>query len=112
MSKKFYTARDAAKHFGAVVEEAEYDPVVVHRHGRPHAVIIGWRRFQDYRKAYDDAFEARQVRLLELRLQAIIAGKLGVNDRLHALLERLKKGEVGLGELSKYEKDESESPIT
>lgn len=108
MSKKFYTARDAAKNFGAVVEEAEYDPVVVRRHGRPHAVIIGWRRFQDYRKAYDDAFEERQIRLLELRLQAIVAGKLGINDRLHALLERLKKGEIGLSELSVYEKDKSQ----
>jgi len=99
MRKTFYSARDAAKNFGALVEAADAEPVIVHRHGRPHAVVLSARLFKDYKKAYDEAFEDRQIRLLELRLEAAMAGKLGTSYRARTLGERLRKGLVRLDEV-------------
>jgi len=98
MRAKFYSARDAAKNFGEVMEAADIGPVMIRRHGRPRAAVIGWRLFEEYKKAYDDAFDERQIRLLELRLSAALAGKLGTSDRIRALAERLKRGEAALSD--------------
>jgi len=94
MRDKYYSAREAAQHFGEVMEAADVAPVMIRRHGRPRAAVIGWRLFEEYKKAYDEAFDDRQVRLLELRLEAALAGKLGTCDRIRALAERLKNGEA------------------
>ncbi|MEK7264667.1 MAG: hypothetical protein AAB227_01085 [Pseudomonadota bacterium] len=96
MRFKYFSARDAAKNFGALMEAAEVEPVMIRRHSRPRAAVLGWRLFEDYKKAYDEAFDARQVRLLELRMQALIEGKLGTDHRIRALGERMKKGLVSL----------------
>ena len=92
MQFKAFSARDAAKNFGALMDAADEEPVMIRRHSRPRAAVIGWRLFEQYKKAYDDAFDERQIRLLELRLQAAIDGKLGTSYRARALGERLKKG--------------------
>lgn len=99
MRNNFYSARDAAKNFGALVEAADVEPVTVYRHGRPHAVVLSARLFKDYRKAYDEAFEERQIRLLELRLQALMEGKLGKSLRARTLGERLKNGLASLDDV-------------
>lgn len=106
MRTKFYSARDAAKNFGAVMEAAENAPVMIRRHGRPRAVVIGWRLFEEYKKAYDDAFDERVLHLLELQLEAAIEGKLGTADRIHALTKRLMEGEAGLSDKTPTEKRE------
>jgi prevent-host-death family protein len=98
MRAKFYSARDAAKNFGEMLEAADAEPVIVRRHGRPRAAVIGWRLFEHYKKAYDDAFDERQIDLLELRLKAVAEGKLGRSDRARALGERLKRGEAMLSD--------------
>ena len=108
MRKTFYTARDAAKNFGALVEDADARPVTVYRHGRPHAVVLSARLFEDYRKAYDEAFDDRQIRIFELRLQALMEGKLGKSYRASALGERLKKGLASLDDVPMPEPANSE----
>lgn len=92
MKLRAFSARDAAKNFGALMDAADEGPVIIRRHTRPRAAIIGWRLFEQYKKAYDAAFEERQVRLLELRLQALTEGKLGTSYRARTLGERLKNG--------------------
>ncbi len=85
-----YTASDAAKSFGEVLEAADLDPVIIRRHGRPRAAIIGWRLYERYRQAYDAAFEQRQLALLETSLNALVDGKLGRGQRALALVQRLR----------------------
>lgn len=99
MRSRFFSARDAAKNFGELLEAADAEPVIVRRHGRPRAAVIGWRLFQSYKKAYDDAFDERQLDLLELRLKAVAEGRLGRSDRARALGERLKRGEAMLSDV-------------
>ncbi|OFX05807.1 MAG: hypothetical protein A3E78_10140 [Alphaproteobacteria bacterium RIFCSPHIGHO2_12_FULL_63_12] len=108
MRKIFYSARDAAKNFGALVEAADVEPVTVKRHGRPHAAVLSWRLFKDYKKAYDEAFEERQLRLLELRLEAAMEGKLGTSYRARTLAERLKNGLASLDDVPMPDKAEQE----
>ncbi len=91
-----FSARDAAKTFGAVLDAADDDPVVVHRHGRPRAVVMGWSLYQRYKKAYDDAFDARQIVYLEQSLKALVEGRLGRSNRALALAERLRAGDRGI----------------
>lgn len=99
MGLNFWSARDAAKNFGALMDAAEQEPVIVRRHSRPRAAVLGWRLFEEYKKAYDEAFDARQIRLLELRMQAAIEGKLGTSYRARALGERLKNGRASLDDV-------------
>lgn len=108
MRNNFYSARDAAKNFGALVEDADAGPVTVYRHGRPHAVVLSARLFKDYRKAYDEAFDDRQIRIFELRLQALMEGKLGKSYRASALGERLRKGLASLDDVPMPEPANSE----
>lgn len=104
MTSRLFTARDAAKKFGALLDAADDNPVIIHRHGRPRAAVIGWRLFELYRKAYDDAFDARQVRLLELQLEAVVAGKLGTSGKITAFARRLAAGEADVGDRAPGEK--------
>ncbi len=108
MRTKFYSARDAAKNFGELLEAADAEPVIVRRHGRPRAAVIGWRLFEHYKKAYDDAFDERQLDLLELRLRAAAEGKLGRSYRARALGERLRRGEAMLGDVPRTEQKAQE----
>ena len=100
---RYFSASDAAKNFGALLDAAEDDPAIIHRHGRPRAAVLSWRLFEMYKKAYDAAFEEREIRLLELRLKAALAGRLGNCDRLRAFSRRLLAGEARLDEKSRAE---------
>lgn len=94
MRMKSFSARDAAKNFGELLDAADLEPVMIRRYARPRAAVIGWRLFEEYKKAYDKAFDERQVRLLELRLDALLAGKLGANERIAKLAARLGGGDA------------------
>lgn len=106
MRFRYFSARDAAKNFGALLDAADVEPVLIRRYARPRAAVIGWRLFEQYKKAYDDAFEERQIELLELRLKAAMEGKLGSSYRARALGERLKKGEALLSDVLPTERKE------
>lgn len=106
MRFKYYSARDAAKNFGALLDAADVEPVLIRRYARTRAAVIGWRLFEQYKKAYDDAFEERQIKLLELSLRAAMEGKLGGSYRARALGERLRKGEALLSDALPAERKE------
>ena len=94
MRLRIFSARDAAKNFGAVLEAADADPVAVHRHGRPRAAVIGWPLFEQYRTAYVAALDEKLVRSLEAGFKALAEGKLGSDQRVLALAKRLREGGV------------------
>lgn len=98
MRLRIFSARDAAKNFGAVLEAADADPVTIHRHGRPRAAVIGWPLFEQYRKAYEDALEEKRIYFLEASIKALAEGKLGTGQRALALAKRLRDGEAILGD--------------
>lgn len=104
MRNDFFSARDAARNFGALLEAADAGPVTIRRHGRPRAAVISWRLFEDYSKAYEDAIFNRRVQLLEAQLQAVIDGRLGTSDRIRALSRRLAEGEASLADVAPGEK--------
>ncbi len=86
---RIFSARLAAKRFGEVLEASDADPVVIQRHGRPRAAVIGWRLFKAYEKAYEADFEERRVRLVENAIELIAAGEFGTGQRVIALAARL-----------------------
>lgn len=88
---RIFSARTAAKNFGAVLDAADKAPVTINRHGRPRAVMIGWREFQHYRKAYDEAMEQRLIEILEQGAVNLIEGKLGRGQKALALVRRLRR---------------------
>ncbi len=94
MRSRIFSARNAARKFGELLDAAEADPVAVYRHGRPSAAVMSWNLFEQYRKAYEDALETKRVEHLELSLKALIAGKLGTGQRALALAKRLKDGDI------------------
>jgi PHD/YefM family antitoxin component YafN of YafNO toxin-antitoxin module len=98
-----YTARDAARNFGALLEEADEQPVAVYRYGRPRAAIIGWRLYERYKRAYDASLEERQLRLLEISLEALAAGRLGRGEKALALAERLRLGQADRKDMQRAE---------
>lgn len=99
---RIYSARAAAKTFGAVVDAADAGPVAIHRHGRPRAVVIGWRLFEDYRKAYDAAVEDRYFAILERGIDQLADGRLGHGRRAARLAARLAAGKAKLSDADAY----------
>ncbi len=84
-----FPARDAAKKFGELLDAADAGPVVVRRHGRPRAAVIGWPLFLCYQHAYEERMKDRTAEALDLALKAAIEGKLGTSARACALSRRL-----------------------
>lgn len=83
-----YSARDAAKNFGAVLSAADEGAVVVRRYGRPRAAVVGWRLYNAYRKAYEEKVAAHLAAKLEAELRALGEGApaSGERKRVEALL--------------------------
>lgn len=84
-----FTARIAAKRFGEVLDACEEEPVVIHRHGRRRAAVVGWRLFQSYLKCYDDYLAEKQASLLEKALDAHAAGHAGLGAKAVAMSHQL-----------------------
>jgi hypothetical protein len=66
-----YSARDAAKNFGALIDAANVETVVIQRYGRPRAAVVGWQLYNAYKRAHDEKIAAMVVRKLESRLAAV-----------------------------------------
>jgi hypothetical protein len=99
---RIFSARTAAKTFGAVLDAADAGPVSIHRHGRKRAVVIGWRLFEEYRKAYDDAVEDRYFDILERGLDQLAKGSLGNGRRAAGLAARIVTGKARLCDADAY----------
>ncbi|MDZ7627289.1 MAG: type II toxin-antitoxin system Phd/YefM family antitoxin [Parvularculaceae bacterium] len=82
---RIFSAQDAAKKFGALLEAAAEAPVAIHRNGRPRAAIVSWRRFEDYERALKQHSEAQLLDTLSTALDLLSAGKLGKGERALAL---------------------------
>lgn len=73
---RMITARDAAKSFGALLDDAAKQPVAVCRHGRPCAVVMDHGLFRKYQAAYEAAVEQRYAALLDRTVQQLAEGRL------------------------------------
>ncbi len=87
---KSYSAREAAKKFGVVLDDIEKGPVTIMKHGRPRAVILTAWLFEKYRKDHDKASEEHLVDLLHTSLDLLKEGKLGKGQKALALARRLR----------------------
>lgn len=90
MPSQIFTARTAARKFGAMLDAAQSGPVTIYRHGRPQAAMVSWKLFQDYRKAYEEVLDDRHLDYLEKSLEALAAGRLGTGQRALALSKRFR----------------------
>lgn len=86
---RIFTAQDAAKKFGALLDAAMEAPVAIHRNGRPYAAIVSWRTFKDYERALQQHNEAQLLDMLSVSVDLLAAGKLGRGQRALALARRL-----------------------
>jgi prevent-host-death family protein len=93
-----FTAREAYKKFGALLEAADAGPVAILKAGRPRAVVLSARRFEDYQKAYDKENEERFADLIQLSLDLLKEDKLGKGQRALALARRLRLHEERPGD--------------
>lgn len=87
---RIFTARDAAKKFGALLEAAESGPVTILRAGRPRAVMISARLFQQYEKDHAKANDEKFIDMIHLSLDLLKEGKLGQGQKTLALIRRLR----------------------
>ena len=86
---RIFTARNAAKRFGEVLDAAATEPVVIRRNGRPCAVVIDDRLYKEYHAAYEAQTEERYLSLLERGVRRLTEGRLGRGERAVALSRRL-----------------------
>ncbi len=93
-----FTARDAAKKFGALLDAAERGPVSILKSGRPRAVMISARQFDEYEKDRKKAHEEKLVDLIHSSLDLLREGKLGQGQKALALVRRLRLQEEKPGD--------------
>ncbi|MEZ5920641.1 MAG: type II toxin-antitoxin system Phd/YefM family antitoxin [Parvularculaceae bacterium] len=105
-----FSARTAAKNFGAMLDAADKAPVTINRHGRPRAVMIGWREFQHYQKAYEEAMDLRVLEILRQSVEHLAAGRLGRGEKALALAKKLGLGEIGIDEADAYTEKKGQAP--
>lgn len=95
---RIYTARDAAKKFGALLEDADAGPVTILKSGRPRAVLISKRTFEQYQRAYEKEQEEQFADLVFKGIDLIRDGKLCEGERALALTRRLQMKELRPGD--------------
>jgi prevent-host-death family protein len=95
---KSYSARDAAKKFGALLEDADAGPVEITKSGRRRAVLVSARSWAEYEAAYAKASDDRLLDLLAKSVDLLADGKLGRGVRALALARRLRLNEEKPGD--------------
>lgn len=95
---KTYSARDAAKKFGALLEDADAGPVAILKSGRPRAVLVSARHWAEYEAAYAKMRDERMIELLAKSVDLLADGKLGQGERAFALVRRLRLNEPRPGD--------------
>ena len=95
---KLMTASAASKKFGALLDAADAGPVTILKDGRPRAVVLSARQFEDYRRAYDKESEERFAEMVHLGLDLLREDKLGNGQRALALARRLRLHEEKPGD--------------
>lgn len=98
MDLRIFSARQAAKQFGALLDAAEQGPVTIHRNGKPRAVLVSARDFACYEKAYRKDEKERTASLILRGLDLLKEGKLGKGERALALARRLRLNEERPGD--------------
>jgi len=99
-----FSARDAAKRFGEVLEACDDGPVTINRNGRARAVVLSARDFEDYETAMKKYREERCLDLVVKSLDLLKDGRLGKGDRALALAKRLRLHEERSGDAGKAAK--------
>ena len=90
---KTYSTKQASRRLAEVLAAAQDMPVIVERHGRPHAVVMSIQRFEIGEKLVRQALDEMGVALLNESIDTTRNGKLRLATRL-----RLKsQAMAGLG---------------
>ncbi len=95
---KSYSARDAAKRFGALLEDADSGPVEITKNGRRRAVLVSARSWAEYEAAHAKASDERLLGLLAKSVDLLAEGQLGQGERALALMRRLRLKEPRPGD--------------
>lgn len=101
---KVMTATAASKKFGALLDAAEAGPVTILKDGRPRAVVLSARSFDEHRRAYEKESEERFADMIHLGLDLLKEDKLGKGQRALALARRLRLHEEKPGDARAAEK--------